>query len=134
MTDEATIQEIVEQIRKRADAPPETRVSFMDYDRDILLQAYDKLKEVSERVDTLFTAIQHGDKEHRKWLDQAIKDHFAGRPVERPCGMGTKEALEARIASLEAQLQAKERGGCPICKKEWGTGPHGPGICWVLGG
>ncbi len=33
---------------------------------------------------TLFEAIAHGDQAHRDWLEQAIEDHFAGRPVRRP--------------------------------------------------
>lgn len=36
------------------------------------------------RVGTLFAAIAHGDDKHRAWLKQAIEDHFAGRPVQRP--------------------------------------------------
>jgi hypothetical protein len=33
------------------------------------------------RVETLFEAIAHGTPEHRAWLQQAINDHFAGKPV-----------------------------------------------------
>lgn len=36
------------------------------------------------RIATLFDAIAHGDEKHRAWLKQAIKDHFAGRPVQPP--------------------------------------------------
>lgn len=30
------------------------------------------------RVNSLFEAIQHGDVEHKKWLKQAIDNHFKG--------------------------------------------------------
>lgn len=36
------------------------------------------------KVSSLFAAIAHGDEKHRAWLKQAIEDHFAGRPVQRP--------------------------------------------------
>ena len=47
---------------------------------------------------SLFEAIRHGDAEHETWLRQAITDHFAGRPVERPRGMGNQERAEATEA------------------------------------
>ena len=104
MTDEATIQEIVEQIRKRADAPPETRISFMDYDRDILLQAYDKLKEDFEDETT--------DKEYfqQQWYEG-----------------------KTRIAELEAQLQAKESEECTVCEGNGGSYGTSVGACEACG-
>ena len=36
------------------------------------------------KISTLFDAIAHGDEKHREWLNTAIDDHFAGRPVRRP--------------------------------------------------
>jgi len=35
------------------------------------------------RVHTLFEAIAHGDDKHKAWLEKAIKQHFAGQPVDR---------------------------------------------------
>jgi hypothetical protein len=44
------------------------------------------------QVESLFSAIAHGDDEHRVWLKEAIDAHFAGDPVP-PCrGKGRKEA------------------------------------------
>ena len=53
---------------------------------------------------SLFEAVRHGDPEHEAWLKQAITDHFAGRPIERPRGTGNRERAEA----LEAQIEAAE--------------------------
>jgi hypothetical protein len=32
-------------------------------------------------IATLWPAIQHGSDEHKKWLRQAIENHFKGLPV-----------------------------------------------------
>jgi hypothetical protein len=48
--------------------------------------------EAETRAATLFDAIAHGDEAHRAWLKKAIEDHFAGRAVERPAGVGRTEA------------------------------------------
>ena len=48
-------------------------------------------KVAAARIATLFDAIAHGDDEHRAWLRQAIEDHFAGRVVARPSGLGNYE-------------------------------------------
>lgn len=56
------------------------------------------------RVSSLFSAIQHGDDEHRAWLKEAIEKHFAGVAVPPVRGSGTKEALRARVAVLEGVL------------------------------
>lgn len=42
-----------------------------------------RLAQLEARVHTLFDAIAHGDEAHRAWLQEAILDHFAGRPVKR---------------------------------------------------
>lgn len=65
------------------------------------------------RQETLFEAIKHGDQQHQDWLKQAIDDHFAGRPVERPQGKGTKEA--ARDQALREAMAAQ----CTGCKASW---------------
>jgi hypothetical protein len=51
--------------------------------------------EAETRAATLFDAIAHGDEAHRAWLKKAIEDHFAGRAVERPAGVGRTEAAVA---------------------------------------
>lgn len=50
---------------------------------------------------SLFEAIKHGDQEHQDWLQKAIADHFAGRPVGRPEGSGNREALEQAKAERD---------------------------------
>lgn len=52
---------------------------------------------------SLWQAIQHGDAEHRAWLNEAISAHFAGQPIPTPRGSGNKEAV---ITSLQAELDA----------------------------
>jgi hypothetical protein len=61
-----------------------------------------------DKVSTLFAAIQHGDKDHRAWLKEAIDAHFAGNPVPAPRGSGRKEQ---RIAELEAALTLRYARG-----------------------
>jgi hypothetical protein len=51
--------------------------------------------EGTARAGTLFGAIAHGDETHRAWLKKAIEDHFAGRPVEKPVGVGRTDAAVA---------------------------------------
>lgn len=52
-------------------------------------------------VGRLFAALKHGDQDHQDWLREAIKAHFAGKPVPAPRGQGNKEK---RIAELEADV------------------------------
>lgn len=40
--------------------------------------------EAADKIESLYDAIAHGDEKHRAWLKQAIEDHFAGKPVQRP--------------------------------------------------
>ena len=61
-----------------------------------------RVKYLTERIDTLFDAIKHGDQEHQDWLRKAIDAHFAGRPVDRPSGKGSQE----RIAELEGAINS----------------------------
>ncbi len=63
-------------------------------------------------ADNLFAAIAHGDETHRAWLEQAIKDHFAGRPVQPSVGNGRKDAMAARIAELEAENANLSKAVC----------------------
>lgn len=51
------------------------------------------LAELRERQANLFTAIAHGDAEHRAWLEKAIADHFAGKPVEKPAGQNSAQMI-----------------------------------------
>jgi hypothetical protein len=51
--------------------------------------------EAETRAATLFDAVAHGDEAHRAWLKKAIEDHFAGRAVERPAGVGRTDAAVA---------------------------------------
>lgn len=39
----------------------------------------------------LFTAIAHGDQEHREWLREALRNFADGKPVPPPRGKGTDE-------------------------------------------
>lgn len=67
---------------------------------------------VAERVKTLFDAIAHGDDDHKRWLKQAIEDHFDGRAVERPVGSGSAErvkVLEAALTRAAEQFEFYER-------------------------
>lgn len=70
---------------------------------------------IEAKAASLFDAIAHGDDEHRKWLKQAIEDHFAGRPVERPRGSGNLERAEAAEADRDA-WRAKAEGLEAACK------------------
>lgn len=87
------------------------------------------LEKIKLRVEELFAAIRHGDAEHQEWLQKAILDHFAGRPVERPRGMGNKEraeTAEARIVELENDLKNSYQKGReyirePLIIEEEGT-------------
>lgn len=36
----------------------------------------EKLKELQDKVKSLFKAVAHGDTEHRLWLKMKIADHF----------------------------------------------------------
>jgi len=51
----------------------------------LTLQA-ERLAVVEKRKDSLFEAIRHGNAEHELWLEIAIADHFAGKPVQTPGG------------------------------------------------
>ena len=53
------------------------------------------------QAERLFDVIAHGDDEHRRWLKQAIEDHFAGRVVPTPRGRNSAEV----IAELRAQAE-----------------------------
>ena len=44
--------------------------------------------QIKDNVISLFDAIKHGDDEHKAWLKEAIEDHFAGREVKPPKGIG----------------------------------------------
>lgn len=57
----------------------------------------------SEMVERLFSAIAHGDEDHRAWLREAISAFYIGDPVPPPRGDGRKVA---RIAELERQVAA----------------------------
>lgn len=59
--------------------------------------------EATAEIATLFDAIKHGDAVHQAWLKQAIQDHFAGRPVERPKGLNSAETL-AKAEAENARL------------------------------
>ncbi|GGO89208.1 hypothetical protein GCM10011348_46420 [Marinobacterium nitratireducens] len=57
-----------------------------------------------ERRDSLFSAIEHGDDEHRDWLKEAIDSHFSGNPCP-PCrGFGVLESVTAERDELRARL------------------------------
>lgn len=60
------------------------------------------------KAHTLFEAIAHGDQEHREWLDTAIRDFFAGHPVQRPQGEGARAYAERLYDALHG-LVAYER-------------------------
>lgn len=49
-----------------------------------LQDAAERAGHLEERWHSLFDAIAHGDEAHRAWLRQALDDHLAGRPVDRP--------------------------------------------------
>ena len=59
-------------------------------------------------AETLFDAIAHGDEAHRSWLQKAIADHFAGRPVERqsPPAGGPRVGEIAKACDLIEQYIA----------------------------
>lgn len=42
-----------------------------------------ELEELEAKVESLFDAIKHGDKEHKAWLKEAIKCHFMGKPIPK---------------------------------------------------
>ena len=69
-----------------------------------LAEAADEIASLRARVNSLFSAIQHGDEEHRAWLKEAIENHFAGVAVPPVRGSGTKEALRARVEAYREAL------------------------------
>ncbi len=44
--------------------------------QDSYLFEKNKNKVLTERIQTLFKVLAHGDYEHQKWLKKAINDHF----------------------------------------------------------
>ena len=46
----------------------------------------DELVKFQIKASDLFMAIRNGSEEHQTWLEKAIRDHFAGHPVEAPRG------------------------------------------------
>ena len=68
-------------------------------------------RHLEEMCDSLFAAIQHGDEQHKAWLRKAIDDHFSGKPVDRPEGMGSQERilhLEEENKRLRTTIEALE--------------------------
>lgn len=63
-------------------------------------------RSISERVNSLFDAIAHGDEEHRQWLKEAIALHFEGKPVPAPRPSRASEA--ELVAALRLALDAME--------------------------
>lgn len=39
-----------------------------------------EVREARERIASLFSAIEHGDEAHRKWLKEKIDTHFGVKP------------------------------------------------------
>lgn len=78
--------------------PPKFELTFTEF-----AKLGNRISELEAQRDTLFSAIAHGDQEHRAWLAQAIAGHFDGKPVEQPRGMGATEAqlATARNDALE---------------------------------
>lgn len=75
------------------------------FDTAAIIDLIAAVEALRDHVASLFNAIRHGDAEHETWLEQAITDHFAGHPVERPRGKGNREVVEAlrvRVATAEA--------------------------------
>jgi hypothetical protein len=61
--------------------------------------------ELVERLRAAFLpAILHGDEAHRAWLAAAVDAFIAGDPIPAPTGLGSKEALTARVKELEEAL------------------------------
>ncbi len=63
--------------------------------------------DTAARVVSLFPAIAHGDAEHRAWLERAIEDHFAGRPVERP-------PMSPTMADQWRDISSAPKDGTPV--------------------
>jgi len=38
--------------------------------------------QLSDKVDSLFDVIKHGDQDHQDWLEKKIKDHFSEEEPE----------------------------------------------------
>lgn len=51
---------------------------------------------------SLFDAIAHGDEQHKTWLKEAIRAHFAGETPPAPYGKGITETLKQQLAQAEA--------------------------------
>lgn len=45
---------------------------------------YGQIRNVRDRIDTLYDAIAHGDEKHRIWLKAAIAAHFGNQPLPEP--------------------------------------------------
>lgn len=63
---------------KRVDLFRDAMNAYESRDRNALERV---LNAHLDRCEALFPAIAHGSQEHRDWLERAINDHFAGRPV-----------------------------------------------------
>lgn len=69
------------------------------------------------KIDSLFSAVAHGDDEHRNWLRQAIDDHFAGREVAAVVGKGSKETIASLTAERDALLETQSSANAAIVGK-----------------
>lgn len=70
--------------------------------------------QMSEKIESLFDAIAHGDEDHREWLKEAIYCHFEGAKVPEPRGLGSKEsALTAELDHLKAENERLRK--LPTC-------------------
>jgi hypothetical protein len=46
-----------------------------------------------DTITRLWTALAHGDDDHREWLREAIEAFFTDQPIPAPYGSGNKERL-----------------------------------------
>lgn len=71
-------------------------------------KAESRAAQAEAREASLFDAIAHGDEQHKTWLKEAIRAHFAGERPPAPYGKGITETLRIENADLRAKLAAAE--------------------------
>lgn len=49
---------------------------YSDNGAEMTSKEQEKIQQIQLKINTLYDKIAHGDEEHRKWLKEAINEHF----------------------------------------------------------
>lgn len=96
----------------------------------------DSWRNIAEKSGTLFSAIEHGDNDHRNWLRSAISAHFSGIAVPAPYGLGAKELIENENAQLRVEIENLRGALAPaavVMPERMTTIPEGKTISYAAG-